>query len=520
MFWDLRKDNEEAIRRIEEKGVDLTQESVLDVGGEWIGVPWLARRWRIPMASVYSLEAREWFRTHMDAIAETGLTCLHFDEPGMGAYGVTSRQPGDFSSHAMKAFRDWLAARPESVWKEAGITDLDGFDYREFVLAHGGVPRRAPLWREFVRFQLFTTAEFVKEMRDRVRAKSGRVIPLSMNANASSWIKLPFIELQDFMTTEVSHQATSRRVPTAPLLVYKLGDTFGQPVAATAHGHDWYEMKTDQHPVLVSAWMAMGYALGHHLMIPCRAWVMDPVKGSDTYRPTSDHYACLARYIKHIAPLLDGYSPVSTVGVALGCDAIEGNRQELERLGVQLSDANIPYSMALEGNDLLERRVGAEDFAGCSAIVIASPGFLPPEALTRIHELGGDRPIDEYYGGPLPGMLPRPIWVAGADGVWVLPRMKPGDDAAPVALHLLNRDYDPGERAMQPKGPFTVTIDRALFAGRDFTEASLHAPNLFETLPEDEAECFNVTALDLQQAEATLTLTVPSLDVWGLVELR
>ena len=519
LFWQLRKDNEGTIKQLDELGIDLRRASVLDLGGDWIGVPWLQKRWRIPMASVHSPAAREWYREQMDAIASTGLTALHFDEPGMGSYAVQARTPGDFSDDAMAAFRQWLKGRPESVWKDAGVASLDDFDYREFVRSHGGAPKLAPLWREFVRFQLFTTVELVRELRDRVREKCGREVPLSMNANAGSWIKLPFLELQDFMTTEVAHQATGRQVPTAPLLVYKLGDVFHQPVASTAHGHDWYEMKADQHPVLVSAWLAMGYALGHHLMIPCKAWVMDPVKGSDTYRPVSDHYACLARFIKRVAPLLDGYAPISTVAVCVGCDAIERDRANLDRLVVALADANIPFSMAVEGNDLLAREVSAADLDGCSAALLASPTYLPEAALERITGLGDERPVAEYYGGPLPGFLPRPIEVEGATGVWALPRMAPDNAKAPVAVHLLNRDYEAGKRAMQAKGPFTLRLDPNLLGGRKFRAAVLHQPRLSAELPEDDAQCHTSTELELRQTDQAIELTIPALELWGVIEL-
>ncbi len=520
LFWQLRKDNEATLAQLAELGIDLTRDTVLDVDGQWVPVPWLRKRWRIPMASVYSPVVRRWFFEQMDAIAETGATALHFDEPAMGANALRGPNPGDFSQHAMTAFRDWLRERPEEVWREAGVDSLDGFNYRDSVLEHGGNPTAAPLWREFVRFQLFTTRDLVRELRDRVRAKLGRDIPLSMNANASSWIKLPLLELQDFMTTEVAHEAKSRKPPIDPLLAYKLGDAFRQPVASTAHGHDWYQMKSDQHPVLVCTWLAMGYALGHQLMMPCKAWVMDPVTGSDSYRPTSDHYACVARFIKEVAPLLDGHEAVSALAVVLGCDAIEHDRTAVKRLVQRLAEENIPFSMAVEGNDLLERRVTAEDLEGCAAVLIACPAHLTDEAKQRIGALAGDRPVAEHYGGGPPGCVPRPIIVDGADGVWVLPRAVPGDPTAPVAIHLLNRDYDPDRHAMQAKGPFTITLDSRLFPGRSFSGAALRRPVLLPELPAEEQFDFAPTVeLEIERNGGQIELSVPHLELWGIIEL-
>ena len=521
LFYALRKDNAGTIRQLGELGVDLTHDTVLNVQGEWIGVPWLRKRWRIPMASVYSPAARQWFREHMQAIGKTGATAIHFDEPAMGSYGVQHPTPGDFSTHAMAAFREWLRDRPQEVWRDAGVSSLDDFDYRQFVLEHGGNPRATRLWREFVRFQLFTTRDYVRQLRDIVRQTAGRDIPLSMNANASSWIKLPFLEVQDFMTTEVAHQATSRKVPESPLLVYKLADAFRTPVASTAHGHDWYEMRTDQHPVLVSSWLAMGYALGHHLMMPCKAWVMDPVKGSGTYRPISDEYACMARFIKAVAPLLDGYEAISVLGVALGCDAIERDATTLRELTKRLADENVPFSLAVEGNDLLQRQVTAEDLHGASAVLLASPALMSAETLERIKSLTGDRPCAEHYGGALPGFVPRPISVEGTQGIWVLPRMKPGNREAPIAVHLINRDYDAKTRKMTPKGPFTVVLDSSLFPGRSFTQARLRQPELLPVLSDEQnAAATKTTQIVVRSDSGKVTLRIPSLDLWGVLELR
>jgi len=519
LFWQLRKDNAGTLKTLKEAGVDLTKDCVLDVDGDWQCVPWLRKRWRIPLASVYSPTAHKWFLEQMDAIGATGASALHFDEPGMGAYGVTLPSPGDFSDHAMAAFRDWLKKQPTAVWKKAGAKSLDGFDYRQFVRDHGGNAKNAPLWREFVRFQLFTTAEHVRELRDRVRKRVGKAIPLSMNANPGSWIKLPFLAVQDYMTTEVAHEAKSRKPPTDPLLVYKLGDAFRQPVATTAHGHDWYEMKTDQHPVLVSTWLAMGYALGHQPMMPYKAWVMDPVKGSDTYWATSEHYRCMAHFIKKIAPLLDGREPVAVVIVAVSCDAIEKDRTDLKGLVRKLADENTPFSMAVEGNDLLARQIKAESLAGCSAIVIASPTLLSGDAQQRVRKCAGGRPVLEYYCGPLPGCLPRPICVDGAENVWVLPRMVPGDAKAPVAVHLLNREYDPKKYAMVGKTDFTVVLDAKLFGGRKLTSATLHQPRLSAKFPSDGQVATSVP-IAVKQAGGTIELKIPALELWGVVELK
>ncbi len=522
LFWRFRKDNEAAFQEAAELGIDLKKHGVVDLDGELVGVPWLLKRWKIPMACLRHPEAREWFRKQMDALVATGANALHVDEPCMSGYALLAKKPGCFCDRCVAGFAAYLRKLPEKVWREAGIESLDGFDYREFIRSHGGKPRSAPLWREYVRYQLFSVRDFLRALCERARKRSGKPMPLSANAHAGSWIKYPTIPLLDFMTTELAHQAKQCTVPHVPVLAYKLGDTFGKPVATTAHGYEWYLMKTDQRPTLVCTWVALAYAMGHHMMIPYRAWVMDPVKGSDTYRAVTDHYACLARFIKQIAPLLDRHETIATTAVVLTAEAVQHRRWPMHRICGELADAHVPFCTALEGNDLLERRVSADDLAGCSTILLADSKHTPETLKIRLRKLADGRPVLPWSGQKLPGSLPRPIHVKGAKGLWVLPRAVPDDASAPVTIHVLNRDYDAKARRMKGKGPFTVVVDEGLFPGRTFRKATLHQPKLLAKLPPDvdPRELDIVQPVEVTHANGKLSLRVPRLDLWGVVELR
>jgi hypothetical protein len=228
----------------------------------------------------------------------------------------------------------------------------------------------------------------------------------------------------------------------------------------------------------------------------------------------------MARFIKAVAPLLDGHEALSTMAVIVGCDAIERDKAALDALVARLAEAQVPFSISVEGNDLLERSVTGDDLDGCSAILIASPSLLAEAARRRVHELAGDRPCVEHFGGKLPTQLPRPIALGGqgAERVWVLPRAVPDDANAPVAVHLLNRDYDAAARAMRPAGPLEVLLDGELFPGRTFTQARLHQPRPLATLPTDD-EVHQSEPLTLQRDNGRLKLSVPELELWGIVEL-
>ena len=245
---------------------------------------------------------------------------------------------------------------------------------------------------------------------------------------------------------------------------------------------------------------------------------MDPVKGSDTYRAVTDHYACLAQWIKEMSPLLDRHEAISTVSVVLSCDAIEKDLKGVKALCSKLAYAQVPFCMAIEGNDLFEKHVNAKDLAGCSSIILSSPKYLNEEAKARIQRLTQNRPVWDYVNGLLPDGIYKPIQLVGTDQVWVLPRAVPGDPTAPVAIHLLNRDYDPKKQEMKRKNVFTIKINTKILGNRSFSTATLHQPRLLDKLPEKYTGISE--ELVFKQTNTEIEIIVPNLDLWGIIELK
>jgi hypothetical protein len=89
-----------------------------------------------------------------------------------------------------------------------------------------------------------------------------------------------------------------------------------------------------------------------------------------------------------------------------------------------------------------------------------------------------------------------------------VPRAIPGENTAPVVVHLLGRQYDPETDAVVPQKGLTLRLRRDLFPGRAFSKAMLHAPRL-DPVP-----------LDVATGDEYTTIKVPELGLWGIVELR
>jgi hypothetical protein len=97
--------------------------------------------------------------------------------------------------------------------------------------------------------------------------------------------------------------------------------------------------------------------------------------------------------------------------------------------------------------------------------------------------------------------------VEGAKQVWAVPRAVPGDRTEPVALHLLNRNYDKDKDAVEVQRGLVVRLRRNLFAGRKFSKAILRAP---KAQPQ---------ALQLTSDPDHTTINVPKLGLWAILEL-
>ena len=100
-----------------------------------------------------------------------------------------------------------------------------------------------------------------------------------------------------------------------------------------------------------------------------------------------------------------------------------------------------------------------------------------------------------------------PIVVEGSEHVGVVPRAIPGDDAAPVVVHLLNRQYNGEKDAMVPQEGFTLRLRDDLAGGRRFTKATLHAPR------EDPIE------LPVNTDREQTVVTIPKLALWAILAL-
>jgi hypothetical protein len=442
---------------------------------------------------------------------------LHIDDYE-GTAGMVTWQQACFCRHCMAGFRQYLAENLSPQQRgDLNIGDWETFDYRQFLLDHGVTPddynrRRAslPLAGEFLDFQIQAMHRFVAEYRRRGEQLRGKPITLSVNSPLSPVQRLVIAPELSYFCCEIGHAASSRQSPGHPIFIYKLADGVGRPVTATASGHDWAYVSEHQLTGLIRHWAALSYAHGHMLMAPHRQWCYTKEKGTHWAQFPPEELAWVYQFVRRHQRLLDHYEAVAPVAVVYDAAAQRRNQGDVRDAAIALAERNVPFAIVVAGDDWLPSyRLTTDQLSAFRAVVIPNDSVLDAEQQQLIDDVdAAGRLVVWPDDAKLKTLLPTPISVEGSEHVAVVPRAIPGDPAAPIVIHLLNREYNGQVDAMVPQRDVTVRLRANLFPGRTFQRATLHAPN------EASQPC------GLHVAEEYIQLTVPALNLWAMVELQ
>jgi len=422
---------------------------------------------------------------------------------------------GCFCGHCMAAFCVYLADRvdPEKL-AELGVTDLETFDYRRFLLEKGVKPEEykrkrgsLPLAAEFHDFHVKANTAFVARYRRRAEEIRGKPLTLCVNSGLSRPQTLAIAPHLSYFCCEVPHNAASRGAAEHPIYVYKLADGLDRPVTSTASGQDWAYVMEHNLPCLVRTWVALSYAYGHTLMAPHRQWCYNKEKGTHWYTGPVEEYAHVYRFVRQNARLFDRYEAIQPVAVVYDNAARRRNKADVEPICVALAEENVPFAVVVAGDDWLDYRLDRERLARFKAVVVPKDMAMDQGQRQAIQEVeAAGRLVVWPDAKRLAKLVPEPVLVEGSEHVGVVPRAVPGDDA-PVVVHLLNRQYDGEKDAMVSQNGFTLRLRKDLFGGRSFTKATLHSPNAAPT------------SLPLTSDQQDVVIKIPELKLWAILEL-
>jgi hypothetical protein len=512
---------------------DLKEAVLRDVNGEPIVVPWfkpwayegIEMYWGCINNPVYRKNVRERVRTGFEA----GADALHFDMPcGSARFSLG----GCFCDFCIEGFREYLnSAFTEEELRSRGIGNVEDFNYPDLVRSfassreafiraydEGGI---IPLIEEYETYQRMEAAGLITEMRDLARELGGPETPTSVNAWGFTPQLLACSQFADFFVAEVYHgEGTPRARPSVPF-AYKLADALGKNLAASGDGADWRYIQVNSAEGLARMWIALSYAMGHHFMVPYRQWVFlegIQMKGNN-YTGPIEEYAPLYRFVRQNADLFDEYETVEQVGLLYNNRAFAAtccsrdhlrydDHHEIHDAGLSLLDANIPYGVAIAGDDWLLNSLSEKELSRFELILVPEPQLLEGEQKRLVDGwMQSGRAIPWKGAEDVIGRVEPLVSLESKSSVWVLPRRIPDRPEAPLVVHLVNWDYIPSTDRPNVQSAVTVRLSNKLLDGREIREAMLFSPQ------------HEPVVLDCENRSDGIYITVPDLELWGLLRL-
>ncbi len=463
----------------------------------------------------------EHLRARMRAGLAAGATMVHLDDHA-GTAACAAHAGGCFCEYCLRGFRAWL---PRHVSREelaaAAIGDPAEFDYRAFLRRRGYADRAAfitaaaqgsvPLWPWFLAYQRTAAREVIARMRAEAETIAGR--PVAFGVNAYNLLPNQLFDAgeADYFANEVEHFDHEDLVPP---LVYRLAEALGRPAFATGTGEDWIAYRRAKATVRVRGWVAEAYAFGGYFMYSWKKWGFSEATGTQWTEVDPEVFRPMCAFVSGHRDLFDGFENAAAVGLLYDNASANRSHWQVRDASRALLDAGVPYGIVAAGDELLDRPLTAEALNRYRTIVVPAD-VIRTEATSRMlagWEARGGRIVAwKPNGSPSPD-LPGRIGVQTAGRVWVLPRVRTGaaGQEPTMVLQVLNRDYLAASDAYIEKTRVRITVDVANLGG----PASVRSAWYFR--PEAPAQELRVTA----SPDGTVTLEVPDLQVWGVIELR
>lgn len=330
-------------------GTDETDAHALDLDGKPVVAPWMVAFNR-EKPWYWGCNNRPRFMelsaARAAALLTAGADWIQFDDWGL-VVSAAGWGGACFCDDCMAAFRVYVEQDlSEDRRRELGMEDVQPFDYRSYLAERHGVrdaqsykakKRVLPTTAVFEDFQRESVRTFFVDLRKRLNAEAGRVVPLSINSTfyrpsqRSNYIP----DLVDFL------QGETWEMELADLAL----------AAKTAEGLGTWQVFVPKPRDLAIARRAVAasYALGQLMLVP---W--DMYMGSDAtgirprYYGTVEQYGDLFHFVRDYPQLFDGCESVATAGVIVDLDRYDGAR--VAGVCRRLFDAQVPFTFLPVGS--------------------------------------------------------------------------------------------------------------------------------------------------------------------------
>ncbi|VGO22680.1 hypothetical protein [Pontiella sulfatireligans] len=484
----------------------LQEAACRDIAGERMVVQWMVgQTYRgVPLYHNCSNNprSREFYREVVVANMEAGYDGLVIEEPRGSAHAVSLG--GCFCDHCMKGFREYLAKKyTAKELQQRGIKHIENFDYREMVRPIADTrdaylaalkKKKIPLIKDYKDFQLKAGAKLVGELRELMLEVGGedKILGLFCTRLGPEWL-LNTQHVDFFAAEQVigppldgGYKGLTFRYEIARAMGNPFAWTHISPVNATfIKNHEAFN--------LVKAWISLAYASGEHFNIPYYAWAFPetPVESWDKrgakkesctphfFFPT-ERYLPFFDFVTANAELFDGYHSMNQVGVLHSNPSIRSSKKlenQLHDVCYELWEANIPYGLALAGDDWLYSRLSEEDADKFQFVIVPGPPKLDAKQQKVLNTWKANGKLITWNG--LDDVLKRIELLAEVESdhqIALRPRKNPDNATVPAVVHLLNMNYDLSKDDMNRQTDVKVRLNSKLMDGKKVRRVTQYSP--------------------------------------------
>ena len=458
-------------------------------------------------------------------IYDVGACEALMDEPSgsIGSKMLFRDAAGCFCDECNNAFRGWLKTHyTPAQLAGLGITDIGTFDYRALLKAKvadlADYQRKfdrgeLPYMRHFIRCQQEPQRQFFCAVRDYMWS-----VDPAFHFTANTYNLQPHLLYlaeevnSDFHGAESELYLHNLKLLGRQLQRLKLADALGiRVVTSGVHWEFEYVRKHNLMNVFKPV-IAAHYASGHQLAVPDLYRWVDP----NFYGSIPD-LAPYYRFVRSNAALFDDYKPVEQVGLVMALGVAEqytGDDQFLrdyDSIGQALLDRCIPFGVAVAADGFFYKKEFTQDELARRFQYLIEPRRtgLSGTQLVALSDLKTQGKLQVWDDQGLAPILSKiQPWVScDQSDIFVLPRRNLTDPAAPVVIHLINRDYREKEDRVAEKRNIKLALRQELL-GHRVADVQCYSPDAdVETLP------WKPTADGIM-------ITVPTLRYWNVLKLN
>lgn len=429
---------------------------------------------------------------------DAGADWIQFDDWWLGV-SAHSWGGGCLCDRCVAGFAEYLAGLTPDRLAELGVERAEGFDYRVWLRAHD-IPdaatyqkrkRDLPLAAAFVDYQRRSVRAFFEDLRARLDAHAGRRVLLSVNGNLQN----PSQD-QHFM---------------ADLVDAYIGETWSEALpdlaicarAAEALGKHQIVSPFPHHVSDARLGLAATYALGEFYLVPFDIW-MGP-ESKERYYGTVEEYGDLYAFIRAHRELFDGFENPGLVGLVVDLDRYSA--ETVRRAADRLLTAQVPFAIVACGHRYYDLPLDPDRLGAARLLLdLTDRGSLDPADAAVLEATAARACVlrpEELTDELLAALRPVDVW--GPEGLYALPRVRPG--GRELVAHVLNRVRSSAHGPVVPLAHVGLGLRREAALGATIQRADWFAPGA------EPAE------LTVEELPGMWRLVLPRLAEWGVVRV-